>query len=64
MVSGFVLGTGVNVARGKHILGAVLVTDAVAAMGLTGKRSSLGHGMVEVVAGAPRLAGTTTLAGR
>lgn len=44
--------------------GAVLVTDAIAAMGLPGRKFSLGQGEVEVVGGAARLAGTDTLAGR
>lgn len=52
------------VVRSTPHLGAVLVTDAMSAMGLRGRQFSLGHGMVEVVGGAARLAGTTTLAGR
>lgn len=40
------------------------MTDAMSAMGLSGRHFSLGHGVVEIVAGAARLAGTTTLAGR
>lgn len=40
------------------------MTDAMSAMGLSGRHFSLGQGMVEIVAGAARLAGTTTLAGR
>ena len=40
------------------------MTDAMSAMGLTGRRFSLGQGTVEVVGGAARLAGTNTLAGR
>lgn len=44
--------------------GVVLVTDAIAAMGLRGRKFSLGLGEVEVVGGTARLAGTDTLAGR
>ena len=40
------------------------MTDAMSAMGLSGRRFSLGQGTVEVVGGAARLAGTNTLAGR
>ena len=45
--------------------GSVLVTDAMSGMGVSGEYFSLGEGgRVEVVGGAARLAGTTTLAGR
>lgn len=44
--------------------GVVLVTDAIAAMGLRGRKFSLGLGEVEVVGRTARLAGTDTLAGR
>ena len=45
-------------------LGAVLVTDALAAMGLPDGIHPLGSHMVEVKDGAARLVGQTTLAGR
>ncbi len=45
-------------------LGAVLVTDALAAMGLSDGVHALGPHTVEVKDGAARLTGQTTLAGR
>jgi N-acetylglucosamine-6-phosphate deacetylase len=53
-----------KIAYKAHPDGAVLVTDAVSGMGVSRNHFSLGEvGKVEVVEGAARLAGTTTLAG-
>ena len=47
-----------------HSLGAVLITDATAAMGLPDGNHMLGTMSVELLNGIARLAGKSTLAGR
>jgi len=48
----------------SHSLGAVLITDAIAAMGLPDGNHMLGTMSVELLNGIARLAGKSTLAGR